>query len=123
MELRNPTKSFRCYAEREDGQWMAFCVDLTLAVQGESYEEVREKLHKQVISYVNEALTIDRDHAQELLNRRAPLAWMAKFHFYSFMSTLATRGRSKRKHRDLRQASGKGFAFKEKLPSAACMSH
>jgi len=63
----------RCYARTEANQWVAICIDLGLAVQGDSWEEVKVKLESQVRDYVHEALTMDRAHAADLLRRKAPL--------------------------------------------------
>lgn len=71
--MRNPFY-VRCYAKRIDGQWVAVCIDLCLAAQADTYQEAKAKLEAQIQEYVYEALTIDREHAQDLLNRKAPLA-------------------------------------------------
>lgn len=63
----------RCYAKREQGLWVAVCIDLCLAAQGDSIDEVKRKLEAQINEYVHEALTIDREHAKQLLSRKAPL--------------------------------------------------
>lgn len=68
----------RCYAERHDDLWLAFCLDFSLGVQGDSLEEVRSKLESQIQEYVHDALVgEDRAHAEYLLTRRAPLShWL-----------------------------------------------
>jgi len=70
----------RCYARREAGQWVALCIDLGLAVQADTCEEVKAKLESQINDYVHEALTVDRAHAAELLNRPAPLRYRLEYH-------------------------------------------
>lgn len=67
------TLTVRCMAWQESGVWVAVCLDFALAVQGDSPQDVRAKLHEQIADYVDEALTIDAAHAEELLARRAPL--------------------------------------------------
>lgn len=64
----------QCYAEKKDGLWIAACPQFTLAAQGDSFEEAKSKLEGQIKSYVVEALTVDKEHAVELLGRRAPLS-------------------------------------------------
>ncbi|GFZ63364.1 hypothetical protein PSE10A_58750 [Pseudomonas amygdali pv. eriobotryae] len=64
----------RCYAEKKDGLWIAACPQFTLATQGESFDQAKEKLEAQIKSYIVEALTLDKEHAAELLGRRAPLS-------------------------------------------------
>lgn len=71
----------RCYAEKVDGQWQAFCLDLSLAAQGESAVDVERKLLNMIREYVYDALVgQDKDHASMLLKRRAPLKYWMKFY-------------------------------------------
>lgn len=93
MSKVHPPEKVRCFAEFKDGHWQAFCLDFTLAVQGDSLQEVKEKLNRQVDMYVREAMTIDADHAAELFARRAPAMWYAKFHVMSAWFRLAARAR------------------------------
>lgn len=63
-----------CYLKRtQSHQWVAVCVDLCLASQADTQNEARKKLDAQIRTYVEEALTIDRDHAVALLTRKAPV--------------------------------------------------
>lgn len=71
--------TIRCYAERKDGLWIAVCPQFTLATQGDTYEEAKGKLESQIQSYIVEALTIDRQHAGDLLSRKAPLQLRWKY--------------------------------------------
>lgn len=71
---------FRCFAERSEGQWQAFCIDLTLAAQADTYAEARQKLHEQINSYVFDAIAgDDQEHAVYLLQRRAPIYYRLKY--------------------------------------------
>jgi predicted RNase H-like HicB family nuclease len=72
----------RCYAEQQaQCLWVAVCVDLNLAAQGETYREVRRKLNEQIDSYVFDALAgDDRPYAEQLLSRRAPLKFFLKYY-------------------------------------------
>lgn len=111
-------KMLRCYAELKDGQWQAFCIDLTLAAQGDSLEEVKEKLHRHIVSYIKEANTIDAEYADELLNRQAPLAWRMKFHAYNFYCKFSAL-RAAASARARKKAFGQHQVFKEPMPSFA----
>lgn len=71
--MKTPDLILRCYAVKRDQHWEAFCIDLCLAVQGDSINDVKSRLNAQITSYVEEALTIDRQHAAYLLSRKAPL--------------------------------------------------
>jgi len=78
--MRQTPFHVRCYARREGNQWIAICIDLGLAVQGESCDEVKSKLESQINDYVHDALTVDRAHAADLLNRPAPLRYRLEYH-------------------------------------------
>ncbi len=76
----------RCYANKVAGQWQAFCIDLCLAAQGETFAEVREKLEAMILEYVYDALAgEDREYAGQLLNRKAPFNQIATYHLYQWM--------------------------------------
>ena len=72
----------RCYAEQlPGGQWQAFCLDLTLASQGDSFKEVKVKLTAMMEEYVFDALAgVDKDFSFLLLRRRAPMKYWAKYY-------------------------------------------
>lgn len=78
----------RCYAEKKDGVWLAFCVDLSLGAQANSYLEVRRKLDAQITDYVHEACTIDRAHGAALLSRKAPLQYRLRYYWLAFKTFL-----------------------------------
>jgi hypothetical protein len=70
----------RCYAERTDDLWLAFCLDFSLGVQADTLDEARAKLEAQIRDYVRDALNgEDRAHAGVLLSRRAPLVYWLKY--------------------------------------------
>ncbi len=71
----------RCMARREGDVFIAVCLDLTLAAQGATLSEAREKLHAQIESYVRDAFTVDRKHAVALLTRKAPLLHRIQYRF------------------------------------------
>ena len=76
----------RCYAEKKGGIWQAFCIDLNLAVQGETHGEVRAKLHRQIGSYLYDALEgEDKEYASQLLSRKASIGFRAKYAFYKIL--------------------------------------
>lgn len=71
----------RCYAEKVDGQWQAFCIDLNLAAQGDSLEDVSERLERMVGSYLYDVFEgDDREHAEDLFPRRAPIGFIARYY-------------------------------------------
>jgi hypothetical protein len=79
----------RCFAEKKDEHWQAFCIDLCLAVQGESMKEVREKLDSMIGEYVYDALAgEDKEFAEQLMTRKSPLSIRAKYYTYRTLSTV-----------------------------------
>lgn len=76
----------RCMVWPEGGQWVAVCLDFTLAAQGGSRDEARKRLHAQIDAYVREAFTVDVKHADALLSRRAPLVDRLGWHFWLLLS-------------------------------------
>lgn len=81
----------RCYAEQDGGSWFAMCLDLNLYARGDSFEDARASLHAIIADYVYEALTKDSAHAEELLNRRAPLNFWLRY--YCAKAILYTKGK------------------------------
>lgn len=80
--MRTSDLLLRCYAERLNGQWQAFCIDLSLGAQGESLDEVTSKLDSQIREYLEDALVgQDREHARYLIQRKAPLSLRLRYHY------------------------------------------
>jgi hypothetical protein len=79
----------RCFAERKDGYWQAFCVDLCLAVQGDSAAEVKKKLHAQITDYLRDILGgEDQPYAGQLLRRKSPPSIMARYYLLAAAAQL-----------------------------------
>lgn len=81
----------RVYGEKNHGQWSLICLDFNLAAQGDTPEEAQAKLHSMIRSYIVDAIAEDgpdRDHASELLRRRAPLGFWVKYYLFSAISQL-----------------------------------
>lgn len=71
----------RCYAEQQGPDlWVAVCIDLCLAAQGETYQAARSRLDAQIDSYVEDAFTVDRAYFQQLIPRKAPLHQRVKYY-------------------------------------------
>ena len=66
------TASFLCFAHGRDGDWEAVCVDLDIAIQGSSFDEVRNLLNRAVSTYVADAEAESPEVRDRLLSRRAP---------------------------------------------------
>lgn len=84
----------KCYLEQEEGSWVAVCLDFNLAAQAESERSAKKKLEAMIQSYVTEALTVDREYADQLLTRRAPLHMWIRYYWISVMSAIRKNKRS-----------------------------
>ena len=76
----------RCYAERAGNQWQAFCLDLSLAAQGNTFSEVNDKLDDMILDYICDVLGEDKAYAEQLLTRKAPLRDWLKYYWYRLLS-------------------------------------
>lgn len=75
----------RCYAKKEGSDWVAVCIDLSLAAQAESPQLAKEKLESMITTYVNEALNEHKEYAAQLLSRKAPL-WQRLFYYKTLLA-------------------------------------
>ena len=80
-------KLLRCYAERHEGRWEAFCVDFDIAVQGSTFEEVYRMLNVSVTDYIERVNELPPRDRQRLLRRRAPF-WSRLRFLFAFLVTL-----------------------------------
>ena len=70
----------RCYVENQGDVCVAVCIDLTLAAQGDSLHEAKNKLEEQIASYLHDIFVgEDRQHIRDLFPRRAPLGFVVKY--------------------------------------------
>lgn len=90
-----PTKLIvRCYVKPDGDQWVAVCIDLSLAAQARSMEQAKRKLMEQIKIYVTEAVTVDSEHAEYLLNRKAPLSQRLEYHYIALKEKFHMNGAS-----------------------------
>lgn len=66
--------SLRCYARGLDDEWEAICLDLDIAVQGHSLEEVKRLLNQSISSYLHDIQSESPADRKRLAHRRAPLS-------------------------------------------------
>lgn len=62
-----------CVARGRGTDWEAFCLDLDLAVQGKSFDDVRIRLEEALRAFVESAMQEPPHIRAKLLNRKAPL--------------------------------------------------
>ncbi len=66
-------RTLTCFAHGTNGIWEGTCIDFDIAVQGTSFEEVKNLLHESIATYVSSAMKEEPRVRDQLLNRRAPL--------------------------------------------------
>ena len=64
--------TFRCYAYASGGCWHGICTDLDIAVDGASYQEVKESLGICIRMYLESIAELPEGERRRLLARRAP---------------------------------------------------
>jgi hypothetical protein len=71
----------RCLIEHKGDIWQAFTLEFGLAAQGDSEADVKARLERMIESYLHDALVgEDREHAEELMSRRATLDVRLKYY-------------------------------------------
>lgn len=66
--------------ERSSGLWLAFCVDLNLAVQSETRNRAQEKLNELIVEYLEDVLRMPPEIQADLFPRRAPASIMFRYY-------------------------------------------
>ena len=96
----------KCYAYGSGASWEAICVDVNVAVCGNSEREVRASLRTAVDLYLETVATLPAAEQSGFLSRRAPWHTRAKLATLTWLSTLRRdRGRSK------------AFIFQSQMPA------
>ncbi len=73
------SRILHCYAEGRQGEWEAICLDLDIAVQGHSFEDVYDSLKRAIALYLETGDALPERERAGLLDRPAPLAVRWKF--------------------------------------------
>ena len=85
------SKTIHCYAVGADGEWEAICLDLDIAVQGNSFPEVFEIPKTAKFPLSQDGHDIARGGRDRLLNRSAPLSVRLSFFAHALRSLLSRR--------------------------------
>ena len=93
MARQANTLVLRFFIEGSGASWHGMCIDLDIAAQGESLDEVRSVLMDMVNTYLESVVTYPEPERHRLLNRKAPLAIRMKFMLRFFMAYLVARKR------------------------------
>lgn len=72
-------RTIYCYAEGKGKNWEGLCLDFDIAVQGDSFEDVKAQLNDAIVDYVQYAMTLPEEEREHLLARRAPFREQMRF--------------------------------------------
>ena len=80
----------RCYGHQTgEDRWYGVCLELNLAAEADSPDELKQKLYEMIISYVETVLdTDDKESIPSLLTRRAPLKDWLKYYWYNSLISI-----------------------------------
>ena len=96
----------KCYAYGSGASWEAICVDVNVAVCGNSEREVRASLRTAVDLYLETVATLPAAEQDGFLSRRAPWHTRAKLATLTWLSALRRdRGRPE------------AFVFQSQMPA------
>ncbi len=82
----------RCYAEGSQQGWEAICLDLDIAVQGMSFEEVYRLLNEAIAQYAEYVHELPEAERTRMMSRKAPLADRLRFLWHVARTTLTGDG-------------------------------
>ena len=91
-------RTLHCYAEGQDGDWEAICLDLDIAVQGRSFEEVFGSLREAISLYLDTLSELGPDERRALLHRPAPLSVRLKFLVHAIRGLFAGNDGNRERH-------------------------
>ncbi len=90
--MERKIKKLRVFARKKGDFWVAFCLDLNLAVQASSAEEARKEIrlaveeHLDYVNFLNQSG--NHEAAMKMINRPAPASIWAKYYFLFALSKL-----------------------------------
>src|SRR5260370_42139894 len=87
--MRQP-KILSCYARGVGSSWEGICLDLDIAVQGDSFQDVSRRLRDAITSYLDYIETLPERDRERLMYRRAPL-WTRSRWILGAISTMVFR--------------------------------
>ena len=86
----------KCVAFKKGDQWIGVCINFDLAVQGDSFADVKKRLDSQIKGYLIEALSVDKEHASYLLHREAPFRFKFLFWVLQFLDFIQVKCENKK---------------------------
>lgn len=73
--------TFRGYVKQEGDEWVAICIDLNLAAQGDTAEEAIMECSTMIEEYLNYIVDTYPDKLNEYLSRPAPPELMSEYNY------------------------------------------
>lgn len=98
MAAAGPQKILYCYASGREGAWEAICLDLDIAVQGRTFEEVSVLLREAIGLYLETVDELPESERAAFLSRPVPFWTRLGFAIQAFWSTLRARADGELKH-------------------------
>ena len=92
------SRILHCYAEGQGGDWAAICLDLDIAVQGSSFEEVFAALQKAISLYLESVADLPPQERRFLLHRPAPFPVRLKFLTHALRGLFADGDGDRQRH-------------------------
>jgi predicted RNase H-like HicB family nuclease len=92
------TRTLHCYAEGRDGDWEAICLDLDIAVQGASFEDVFASLQEAISLYLESVTDLAPEERPPLLRRPAPFPVRLKFLTHALRGLFADSDGGRQRH-------------------------
>ena len=91
-------KVLRCYAEGRNDEWEAICLDLDIAVQGNSFVDVFRSLDEAIALYLESVGEVPASERAHLLDRPAPLSVRFQFFWHVLGSLFHDKGEGRQRH-------------------------
>lgn len=93
-----PTRVLYCYASGREGAWEAICLDLDIAVQGTSFEDVSALLQEAIGLYLETVKDLPEAERAAFLSRPVPFLTRLGFAIEAFWSALRAKSDGKLEH-------------------------
>ena len=98
MADTGPRRLLYCYASGRAGAWEAICIDLDIAVQGKSFEEVSALLQEAIVLYLETVSDLPESERAAFLSRPVPFWTRLGFALEAFWSALRAKTDGELKH-------------------------
>jgi len=98
LAASGPQKMLYCYASGREGAWEAICLDLDIAVQGRSFEEVAALLEEAIVLYLETVNDLPEAERAAFMSRAVPFWTRLGFAIEAFWSALRAKADGDLKH-------------------------